>query len=164
MLNIFLPKNFKVQTFEQQIPLSYSDEKVFQMMIRKRTFTQGGIPGFSWVEFTGAGPEMTEGEDCVHHGFLLNLPGKLTKIIKPLYREMQYYYGAYIFGMYLVRPLKLEVFVERMSDNKSVLRLCLTSQVRVGFNWFWLLFQSAFFLQMKWNIRILAPLLFRSRK
>jgi hypothetical protein len=85
-------------------------KEIWHKLQLRETFVSGQIPPYK-VEFESgekSGPFYT-GEKNIHHGPLLSLPGEIGNISES-YRDLQYYYGAYLISFRLFRPKRLEFF------------------------------------------------------
>jgi len=158
--SIPLAPGFSEHQFEHCFSLPISHEQAFQWLCDPRTFTRGQIPPWG-VEFLGRGFEP--GVLNWHHGPLLNFPGVLTEVRASEYRDLRYFYGAYVFSPRLVRPTRLEFWFEADGETRSRVRLCVSAQVRGWFAPLWSAFQWLFWPQFGWNFAILARLGFAPR-
>ncbi len=99
------------------------------------TFSEAQVWPFR-VEYLDARPDVPagfhEGGLNIHHGPLLCLPGRLDTIRETTdraYRSLEYLYGAYVLSLRLIRPTRLEFWVDREADRRTRVRLCLSSDV-----------------------------------
>ncbi|MEN9722462.1 MAG: hypothetical protein RJB38_448 [Pseudomonadota bacterium] len=150
-----LPPGFCEHEFEHEFHLPLSREQAFAWLCDPKTFTRGQIPPWG-VEFLGGGFET--GATNWHYGPFLNFPGILTEVRAPEYRDLRYFYGAYVLSPRLVRPTRLEFWFDPLAEKKSRVRLRVSAQVRRGFGIFWSLSQWLFWPQFGWNFWILARL------
>ncbi len=150
-----MPAPFRAHVFEHAFVLPISRERAFRWLCDPRTFTRGQIPPWG-VEFLGGGFEA--GVPNWHYGPFLNFPGVLTEVRTPEYRDLRYFYGAYVLSPRLVRPTRLEFWFEREGESRSRVRLRVSCQTRRGVGWAWSALQWFFWPQFGWNFWILARL------
>ena len=122
------------------------------------TFTDGQIPPFR-VEFVSPDPAVPPGFHVgvlnTHHGPLLNFAGVLTDVRPPEYRDLHYYYGAYALSPRLIRPTRLQFWLEDAAalDGApgTAVRLRVDSLVRRGWGRWWTRGQNLFWKRFpKW--------------
>lgn len=135
----YSPQGFTFHEFETHIPSK--DSCAFWAKINLRqTFVDAQVFPYK-VEFDSleqSGP-FKPGELNIHHGPFLSVHGEVGEITDN-YRDLNYYYGSYIFSFRLVRPLRLEFFKE--DDG---IRIRLSCYIRpwfltiwnLGNNFFW---------------------------
>lgn len=142
------PEKFDQHIFEMSWDIKTDDcQKAWDKLQRRETFVKSQIPPYK-VEFDSAsqsGP-FAEGELNIHHGPFLSVHGAVGEI-SSTYRDLQYFYGSYIFSFRLVRPTRLEFF-----KTENSIKVRLTSYVRpwfkpiwqLGLNFFWGVFGIEF--------------------
>ena len=124
------------------------------------TFTKGQIPPFR-VEFVSPDPAVPPGFHGgvlnVHHGPLLNFAGVLTEVRPPEYRDLRYYYGSFALSPRLVRPTRLEFWLDDAGESGTDVTLRVCSHVREGWGRRWTRAQSLFWKRFpKWCDRSLG--------
>lgn len=153
----FLPPHFVADEFETSFTLNQTQVQVFHFFCNTKTFTNLQIPPYR-VEFVSCHPDKKNvfetGVQTIHHGPLMNFAGVIGEIRSPYYRDLQYYYGSYAISLYLARPVRLEIWFDKISDKKTKVKIKVTWHIRKSFRWFWRLFQKIFFLQFAGNIKI----------
>jgi hypothetical protein len=153
-----LASSFRRHVFEKTFTLPASGERVFDWMLRKKTFTSGQLPPYR-VEFLQENESewMQEGDWTNHHGPLITFAGRMTKIEKD-YRRLDYHYGSYALSFRLARPVCLEVATNVIDSSRSQLIIRLTTDVK---NYFYIpwhllmwLFWNSFALSAKasWSL------------
>ena len=123
------------------------------------TFTDGQIPPFR-VEFVSPDPAVPPGFHVgvlnAHHGPLLNFAGVLTAVDPPAYRDLHYYYGSFALSPRLIRPTRLQFWLED-ADGGTRVRLRVDSLVRRGWGRWWTRGQSLFWRRFpRWMGNALA--------
>ena len=139
------PDFMREHRFEIELPVASEDlGQAWELLQRRETFTRGQVPPYR-VEFgsgKSSGP-FIPGEQNIHHGPLLHLPGEIGDIGRA-YRSLFYYYGSFVISFRLIRPVKLELFKTSLG-----IRVCLHSFVHpffrrpwdLGNRFFWSLFK-----------------------
>ncbi len=141
------PPGFVTSRYESSFRIGAARDRVWSWLEDPATFVDGQVFPYR-VEFVSPDPATPPGFHVgglnIHHGPFLHLPGTLTEIREGEYRDLQYFYGSYVLSPRLVRPTRLEFWVEGEPDTTRV-TLSLTSFVRRGFapvwargqRWFW---------------------------
>jgi hypothetical protein len=155
-----LPPGFVKHAYEKRFDLAAPGDRVWAWLERPETFTEGQVWPYR-VEFVsadpGVAPGFVEGGLNIHHGPLLNLPGLLTEIREGEYRDLHYLYGSYVGSLRLVRPTRLEFWVDELGAEHARVRLRLSSFVhrRLARPWTWA--QAIFWSRFpRWMRRELA--------
>ncbi len=142
------PKSLKVYEFKYTFSKNeIKINKIWEALKLRETFVKGQLFPYK-VEFDSAtqkGP-FEEGELSIHHGPLISLHGAIGRIDDD-YRDLQYFYGSYVFSFRWIRPTRLEFF-----KNGNEITVKLNYYVKwwvkpfwAGFNWFfWRLFAATF--------------------
>lgn len=142
------PKNMKDYVFEYSFSKKTNKaEKIWDCLKLRETFVKSQLYPYK-VEFDAPyqkGPFET-GELNIHHGPLMSLHGVIGEITNN-YRDLQYFYGSYIFSFRWVRPTRLEFFKD--GDQITVkIKYYVKWWIKpfwAGFNWFfWRLFAVTF--------------------
>ena len=144
------PKGFQPHAFERSFRISAPISTVWDWLNRVETFTQGHPPGF-WVEFVG--DRFAPGVCTVHHGPFLNFAGVIGEMTEPNYRDLQYFYGSYALGMSLIRPVRLQFWLDVDGDGPTVVKLRVDSYVRSWMAPLWTLAQRMFWPGLGWQMR-----------
>ena len=147
------PPHMEEHTHEFSFEIKASRDKVWKWLNRPETFTEGQIPPFR-VEFYSPDPDnipngFHEGVLNVHHGPLMNFAGVLTKIEKPFYRDLQYYYGSYALTMRWIRPFRLEFWLDESDENKTILKCRISSYIKPSMRGFWSTAQKYFWARFR---------------
>lgn len=141
-----IPPGFHPHSVKRSALVSASREKVWGWLCDPKTFTQGNLPPWR-VEFLpgweGGPADFTPGVYNNHHGPFMNLPAIITEVRPPEYRAMDYLYGSSILTLRMIRPTRLQFWLEDV-DGKTRVTLQLDSLVHRWWGWFWTLGQSAF--------------------
>ncbi len=127
------PKNFMLDEFEREFTYSKENiDSVWSRLNHRETFTKGQIFPYC-VEFDAISQDgqMRPGELNIHHGPFLSVHGAIGEVTDK-YRDLNYFYGSYVFSFRLVRPLKLEFF----RDNNKI-KLKFKVYVRPWFKPIW---------------------------
>lgn len=135
------PPGFIYFEYKRDYHLNFSQQAVADWLNRPETFSKGQIPPFK-VEFLSKDtniqkPGFQEGTYTNHHGPLLSANGVLTKIERLHYRDLQYFYGSYVLSFRLIRPTRLQFWIESKGSKECVLRMQLDSWVRPWFRRFY---------------------------
>ncbi len=128
-----MPPGFAKHAYEKQFEVAAPSDAVWAWLERPETFTQGQVWPYR-VEFVSAdadvAPGFVEGGLNIHHGPFLHLPATLTEIREGEYRDLQYLYGSFVGSPRLVRPTRLEFWVDAIDEEHTRVRLRLSSYVR----------------------------------
>jgi hypothetical protein len=134
------PPGFRYHRFEKSFRVAFPAAAVFQWLNDPATFTDTQIWPFR-VEFLPARPggpaDFTEGVFTTHHGPLLNLPSVVGEVRPNAYRDLRYLYGAYALSLRIIRPVRLQFWLQETSAGQTEVRLALDSYVRPGWAGFW---------------------------
>lgn len=160
----FCPPNFRDHQYQKQTRLRFPREIVWNFLNRMETFTKGQPFPFR-VEFLGDGelPKFEPGVPNMHHGPLMLFVGEVGEMREPEYRDLQYYYGSHALTLRLIRPARLEFWLEEVSENETELTLRVDSYVRNGFGWLWTVFQLGFWSTFPLACRIGIKSLLKQR-
>ncbi|MGB3633608.1 MAG: hypothetical protein WA982_06175 [Rubrobacteraceae bacterium] len=139
------PSNFVPHAYRRTFRVPYSRDRVWTWLNDPATFTEGQVWPFR-VEFVDGGFEP--GVLNVHYGPLLNFAGAIGEVRAPEedtvgYRDLKYFYGSYAISPRLVRPTRLQFWVEG-SGESTLLTLQVDSLVRRWFTGPWDLLQRVF--------------------
>ncbi|MEM8860859.1 MAG: hypothetical protein AAGD96_21255 [Chloroflexota bacterium] len=130
------PANFQPHTVRREYLIDKSHAAVWAWLNDPKTFTDSQIPPWR-VEFVSADPETPpgfyEGGLNVHHGPWTLFAGTMTEIREGEYRDLQYFYGSYFLSVRLVRPTRLQFWVEETGPNQTKVILQLDSLVKKWF-------------------------------
>ena len=141
-----IPPNFHPHTVKRSAIVGAAREKVWAWLCDPKTFTQGNLPPWR-VEFLpgweGGPADFTPGVYNNHHGPFMNLPAVITEVRAPEYRAMEYLYGSSVITLRMIRPTRLQFWLEDV-DGKTRVTLQLDSLVHRFWGWFWTLSQSIF--------------------
>ena len=136
----FVPHVYR-RTFRTPHPVS----QVWSWLNDPATFVEGQVWPFR-VEFVDGG--FDPGVLNVHHGPFMSFAGAIGEVNgpedeAPAYRDLKYFYGSYAISPRLVRPTRLQFWVES-SVGGSVITLQVDSLVRRRFVRPWDLLQRIF--------------------
>ncbi len=139
------PEDFVPHTHRRTFQIPYEQQRVWNWLNDPATFTEGQVWPFR-VEFVDGGFEP--GVLNVHHGPLLNFAGAIGEVREPEhgaagYRDLKYFYGSYAISPRLVRPTRLQFWVEGSGEG-TLLTLQVDSLVRHWFTKPWDLSQRVF--------------------
>lgn len=133
-----VPKGFKRVSYEHRWPVTVDTERMWAWLNAVETFRDGQVGPFV-VEFIDPKspdkPQFRTGVQTNHYGLFLNAAGVIGEIRHLEYRDLQYYYGSYVFSFALVRPTRLQFFFNR---QKNELKMQLDAFVRPWFERVWL--------------------------
>lgn len=126
------PANFTAHVVRREYLVAKPKDVVWRWLMDPRTFTESQI--FPWrVEFVSADPATPPGFHVgglnVHHGPGMLFAGTMTEIRDGEYRDLQYFYGSHFVSMRLVRPTRLQFWVESTGDAQTKITLQLDSLV-----------------------------------
>jgi len=144
------PATFEPHAFERDWHLDRPGEGVWRWLNDPRTFTDSQVWPFR-VEFIDHGDRrgMEPGVLNVHHGPLMSFHGVVGDVVPPGdngrggYRDLQYGYGSYAGSLRLVRPTRLQFWVDA-EDGGCRLKVRLDSLVRPWLAGWWTLGQRVF--------------------
>jgi len=128
------PPRFVRDVYEHTWTIARPRVEVWKWLCDPATFTDGQIPPFR-VEFltnpigeTG----FQEGVYNSHVGPLMCFAGVLGEIRDEQYRDLQYTYGSYAVSHALFRPVRLQFWLDELTENSTRLHLRLDTDVRKG--------------------------------
>lgn len=143
------PKGFVRHAVTRQWQTSHSREAVWAWLNAPKTFSKGQLPPWR-VEFVSAEPDTPAGFHIgglnMHHGPLTLFAGTMTDIRENEYRDLQYFYGSHFISVRLVRPTRLQFWLEDADNGGTLVRLQLDSLVHRWFQWQWTLGNTFFWL------------------
>lgn len=139
------PERFMGHVYRRAFQVPHEPRRVWNWLNDPATFTEGQVWPFK-VEFVDGGFEP--GVLNVHHGPLLNFAGAIGEVRAPDeevagYRDLKYFYGSYAISPRLVRPTRLQFWVEGSGEG-TLLTLQVDSFVRHRFIKPWDLLQRVF--------------------
>ena len=134
---------------------------VWKWLNDPRTFTQTQVFPFR-VEFIDDGQHdgMMPGTLNAHHGPLMSFHGVVGDVVPPDddgrngYRDLQYAYGSYWLSMRVVRPTRLQFWLDATGQGQCDLRMRLDSFVRPWIRGVWTRGNAVFWSRFpKWAMR-----------
>lgn len=141
------PSGFREHSVKKEFILKKTLTQVWDWLNNPETFSRGQIPPWR-VEFVSADPETPPGFHVgglnVHHGPFTLFAGTMTEIREREYRDLQYFYGSHFLSLRLVRPTRLQFWVEAIEENETKVTLQLDSLVRRWFSPLWSLGNRCF--------------------
>jgi hypothetical protein len=149
------PEGFVAHVFERDWLVDRPVDRVWRWLNDPRTFTETQVWPFR-VEFINGG--METGVLNTHHGPLMSFTGVVGDVHPPGdtpgYRDLQYLYGSYAISLRLIRPTRLQFWVEAESPRSTRLRVRLDSLVSPRIAGLWTRAQSLFWSRFpKWAQR-----------
>ena len=148
------PAHFQPHHFEHTIVVAAPVAAVWDWLNRTETFTRGQPPGYR-VEFVG--DRFEPGVCTVHHGPFLNFAGVIGEMEALRYRDLRYFYGSYALSLRLIRPTRLQFWLEARGDRSTQVRLRVDSHVRPWMAGLWTLAQRLFWPGLGWQMRRELP-------
>lgn len=153
------PPGFEEHVYERSFAVAAPRESVWRWLEDPATFVDGQIWPFR-VEFVSAEPGVQPGFHVgglnVHHGPMMSFAGVLTEIREGEYRDLHYFYGSYVLSLRLIRPTRLEFWVEDSGLGATGVCLRVTSYVRSGLAGPWTALQRLFWSRFpRWLARSL---------
>ncbi|MBE33039.1 hypothetical protein CL647_02800 [bacterium] len=138
------PKKLKTHSFKKSWLIPHTDKECWNILNKMETFTESQVFPYK-VEFIDKKkpPSFNQGVWTNHHGPLLNLCGQIGKMIKYSYRDLNYSYGSYVVSFRLIRPTRLQFFLEK-KNNETIITVQLDSYVSAWLQKTWSLFQAIF--------------------
>jgi len=121
------PSYFRTLIFQSSHNCINDIQKCWDYLCSPNTF-KGSFWNFSKVEFVNPkNPSdlFSEGAYTNHHGPLLSANGIISKIEKPFYRKMDYFYGSYIGTFRLFRPVEL-IFTFKKVEQATLVETKIT--------------------------------------
>ncbi|MFM1847401.1 MAG: hypothetical protein RL417_875 [Pseudomonadota bacterium] len=156
-MNQPIPPGFSPHVVKRSVTVSAPREKVWGWLCNPDTFTKGNLPPWR-VEFlpvTEGGPaDFTPGVYTNHHGPFMNLPSIITEVRAPEYRSMDYLYGSSIITLRMIRPTRLQFWLEEKNGTTTV-TLQLDSLVHRWWGWLWTGAQSVFWWSFLLGIKVM---------
>ena len=139
------PAGFVPHVYRRTFRTSHPVGRVWGWLNDPATFVEGQVWPFR-VEFVDGG--MEPGVLNVHHGPFMSFAGAIGEVRgpeegAPAYRDLKYFYGSYAISPRLVRPTRLQFWVEE-ADNATEVTLQVDSLARRRFARFWDLLQRVF--------------------
>ena len=156
------PRGFVPHAFERTSRIEAPREHVWAWLNTPETFTRQIWPyRVEFVDGSGisGGGGFEPGVLNIHHGPLLNCPGVITEVDsgadgRGAFRDLQYYYGAFIISPRLIRPRRLRFWVEDAPDGGCALRLRVECDVRRWIRSVWTTAQRPFWASFyRWAAR-----------
>lgn len=152
-----VPHGFEKHEFERKFRIPRPRTEVWSLLTDPKTFTAGQVFPYrvEFVDESGSmGAGFKSGTQTLHHGPLINFAGVIGEVRDQEYRDLQYYYGSYVFSLRLLRPTRLEFYFDAPTPSTTSVTLRVSSLVRRPFGRFWSVFQAVFWFQFGWNIRL----------
>lgn len=140
------PAHFVDHAFERTWTVRRPVRPLWEWLNDPRTFTESQVWPFrvEFIDDPNLGVSgMQQGVLNIHHGPLLSVHGRVGDVRPPDddgtggYRDLQYGYGSYAISLRLVRPTRLQFWVDRKDDATSTLRVRLDSFVTPKFERWW---------------------------
>ena len=152
-----VPDSFEKHRFERIFRIPRPRTEVWRLLTDPKTFTTGQLFPYR-VEFVDAsgsvGAGFKSGTQTLHHGPLINFAGVIGEVRDQEYRDLQYYYGSYVFSLRVIRPTRLEFYFAAPTPSTTLITLRVSSLIRRPFGPFWSAIQAVFWSQFGWNIRL----------
>ena len=158
LVNNSIAPKFVEHYYERSFQVEADVDSVWRWLNTTRTFTDSQIPPYK-VEFLaedGGESNFRMGVLCNHHGPFINFPGIIGELKAPEYRDLQYCYGSYAISFRIIRPTRLEFWLEE-KDGGTLLTMGLSSYVRKGLHQAWTLAQKLFWTTFDWSIKRQFP-------
>ncbi len=153
----YVPDRFEEHKFQRIFRIPRPRSEVWRLLTDPKTFTTGQLFPYR-VEFVDAsgskGAGFNSGTQTLHHGPLINFAGVIGEVRDQEYRDLQYYYGSYVFSLRLIRPTRLEFYFAAPTPSATLITLRVSSLIRRPCGPFWSAFQAVFWSQFGWNIRL----------
>ena len=141
------PASFKPHAFTKSTTVKQPIEAVWAWLNDPATFT-AQIPPYrvEFVEGSGFGGTsgFAPGVRNVHHGPLLCVAGEIGEVRAPHYRDLRYDYGSHVISMRLVRPTRLQFWLEEGEPGRTTIRVQLDALVKPWFRGLWSTGQGLF--------------------
>lgn len=140
------PAGFVEHRYRKTFVVDQPRAKVWGWLNDPATFVDGQVwPYFvEFVSVDGNPPGFYEGGINTHHGPFINFAGMMTEIREEEYRDLQYFYGSYFLNARIVRPTRLQFWVEDHADGQTKVTLQLDSLVAGWFRPMWQMGQQFF--------------------
>lgn len=141
-----LPPGFREHRSEGALSSPVGRDQLWAWLCDPDTFRRGQIPPWR-VEFVapegGAWGGFETGTPNVHHGPGLVVAGLIGAMRRPEYRDLRYFYGSHALSLRLIRPTRLQFWLEEEGAGTR-LRWRLDAQVRRGWGGLWTFVQAIF--------------------
>ena len=145
---------FVENVHESHFRIAATWTRVWQWLETPETFSEGQVWPYR-VDFLAPDASSPagfhEGGMNIHHGPLLSLPGRLDTIEESdqsAYRSLSYLYGSYVLSLRLIRPTRLEFWVEEEGDARTLVRVRLSSDVHPVIETPWSRLQGVFWSRL----------------
>ena len=136
------PKGFVGHLFARHFTVPAPRAQVWAWLSKTETFTEGHPPGYA-VEFVE--DRFAPGVHTLHTGPFLHLPGVIGEMQPARFRDLRYFYGAYVLSVWLIRPVRLQLWVDDdHTPGHSRVHLQLHSHVRPAMASLWTAAQTVF--------------------
>ncbi len=130
-----------------QFVMQHPREAIWTWLNTPETFTQGQIFPYR-VEFVSAEADVPPGFYVgglnVHHGPFMLFSGTISEMRPLVYRDLQYFYGSHLFDMRLIRPTRLQFWLDDHPSGGILLRGQIDSFVWRHFVTIWTFGQRLF--------------------
>ena len=152
-----VPAGFRETPFERSWSIGVARERLWDWLNDPKTFTRGQLPPFR-VEFLPMPDGRPGGFETgclnVHHGPGMSFHGVIGEMRHPEYRDLRYSYGSYALSMRLVRPQRLQFFLEEEGPDRTRLRMRLDVHARNYFAPIWSLLNALFWSSFGLSVRL----------
>lgn len=135
------PAHFTEHSYRRTFEVTHSPGAVWHWLNLRSTFTDNQVWPYR-VEFLAAdgstlpGEHFTIGEYNIHHGPLMSFGGVIAAMDTERYRDLQYSYGSYFLSMRLIRPTRLQFWLEGTGAYTQVtLQIDSYAHPRIGKLW-----------------------------
>ena len=134
------PESFLHHEYRKTWTIPRPRREIWEWLNRPETFTEAQIPPYR-VEFVS--PSIDEpsgfhpGGLNIHHGPMLLASGQLGEIRPEEYRDLQYFYGSYVISLRLVRPTRLQFWLEQDGPEQTRVTMQIDALVISWFLPFW---------------------------
>ena len=139
------PEQFSAHYFERSFSVQAPIESVWEWLNTPSTFVDGQLFPFR-VEFVAhddGEADFRPGVLCNHHGPLMSFAGVIGKLVPHSYRDLQYFYGSYAISFRIIRPTRLQFWLQQAADE-VIVTVGVDSLVRKGWHTIWNLGQYLF--------------------
>ena len=117
------PSFLKKHQYTKIVTADSDIDSVWNWLNTMKTFSSGQVPPYR-VEFVNpnrqADPSFKEGVYTNHHGPLLSACGVIGEMRKNEYRDLQYFYGSYMISFRLIRPTRLQFWLEAKGSQTQI--------------------------------------------
>ena len=141
------PPTLTEHSFKKKVMVKKSIDRCWEFLNRMDTFTDGQVFPYR-VEFVSENeneePSFTTGTWTNHHGPLLNICGQIGEMKAPTYRDLNYSYGSYVLTFRWIRPVRLQIFLSSIEDQKTDITIQLDCYVAPFLKGFWSMAQTFF--------------------